>query len=407
MNQQLKSRADSAGPMLAASFTVFLDLVGFGMILPMLPYYAESFGASAFTIGLLFSSYSLAQFVCSPLWGRLSDRRGRRRPLLASILLSGFAYLLLAAAPNLTIVFVARILAGAAAANYTIAQAFVADVTSEKDRAKAMGWIGAAFGFGFVVGPALGGGLSHLGVQAVPLGAALLATANFALVWRAIPATSSHRPRDHREEPAQGLWKAVSKAGQLPAILLLYGTVIVAFSAMEATLALFCEDRLGFGIRKTALLFVFVGLLMIVVQAGLIGRLVARWGETRLAIIGLTMMTAGMILLAAVKTVAPLLLAMAWVAIGSACFNPSIFSLISRLAPAQSQGSVLGLARSLGALARVVGPVGGGWAFHQLGPSSPFLGAGLILALAMASALWLSFRHPLPAEPAAVLGESL
>jgi MFS family permease len=386
--------------MLAVAITVFLDLVGFGMILPLLPFYAASFGASPFEIGLLFASYSLAQFACSPLWGQLSDRVGRRTPLLASILLSSAAYVLLASAQTLLVVFVARILAGVAAANYTIAQAFVTDVTAPEDRATAMGWLGAAFGLGFVVGPALGAGLSQFGPAAVPVGAAALAAGNFALVWRSVPETKALRGDGEDAIGVPKLRAVLRSSRRLTSLLVLYGTVIFGFSAMEATLALFCERRLGFGIRETSLLFVYVGLLMVLVQAGLIRRLVARFGEGRLLVAGLASMTSGMLFLPGVHSLASLLPAAALLAIGSALYTPSAFSLMSRLAPSRSQGGVLGLARSLGALARVGGPIWGGWAFHRLGLASPFLSAGLLLALGVAVALSMSRRYDSPPEPA-------
>ncbi len=394
------------GPLPAVSLTVFLDLVGFGMILPLLPFYAELYGASPFEIGLLFASYSLAQFVCSPLWGRLSDRIGRRTPLLASIVLSCLAYVLLAAAPTLGLVFLARILAGAAAANYTIAQALVADVTAPEKRARAMGWLGAAFGLGFVVGPALGGGLSHLGVTAVPAGAAVMAAINFALVWRTVPETRQGAGAD-REARQIKVWAALANSRRLTSIVVCYGLVIFGFSAMEATLALFCERRLDFGIRKTALLFVFVGLLMVLVQAGLIGKLVDRFSESRVLAAGLLSMTAGMLTLSEVDSIALLLPAIALIAIGSALYHPTALSLMSQLAPTEARGGTLGLARSLGALARVGGPIWGGWAFYRLGDPTPFLSAGMLLVLLFLAAFWTTRRYGSAPASQPIIGESL
>ena len=387
--------------MAAVSFTVFLDLVGFGMILPLLPFYASTFGASAFEIGLLFASYSLAQFVCSPLWGRLSDRIGRRPPLLFSIVLSCVAYLVLAAAPTLALVFAARLLAGAAAANYTIAQAFVADVTTPDDRAKAMGWLGAAFGLGFVIGPALGGGASYFGETAVPLVAAALAAVNFVFVWRVVPET---RTPDSEKKSIPKVRTVLARSPRLLPLMALYGVVIFGFSAMEATLALLCEERLDFGIRETSMLFVFVGLVMALIQGGLIGRLVARFGENRLLVAGLLSMSAGLLSLTKVDSLAVLLPAATLLAIGSALYNPSAFSLMSQLAPVEAQGSVLGVARSLGALARVFGPIWGGWAFHQLGVTSPFMSGGILLALMIPGALWMTRRRA--SAPVVAIGET-
>ncbi len=308
-------------------------------------------------------------------------------------------------APTLALVFLARILAGAAAANYTIAQAFVADVTGPEDRTRAMGWLGAAFGLGFVVGPALGGGLSHLDVTAVPLGAAILAMLNFALVWRSVkePGRASST---QRTATTVRLRDCLTHSRSLAALIICYGLVIFAFSAMEATVALFCERRLDFGVRKTALLFVFAGLLMVVVQAGLIGRLVARLGDRRLLAAGLVSMTIGMLGLAATESIASLLSAMALLAIGSALFQPTTLSLMSRMAPAGASGGTLGLARSLGALARVGGPIWGGWTFHRLGDSSPFLTAGALLALLALAVVWRFLRDSPAPQPNPIVGET-
>ena len=383
-NEAPKPQSRLGGQLGILSFTVFLDLVGFGMILPLLPFYAERFGASPFQVGLLFSAYSLAQFVSSPILGHLSDRLGRRPILLVSILGGCGAYLLFALTQGLTVLFIARTLAGLAAGNYGIAQAYVADVTRPESRAKAMGWLGAAFGLGFIFGPALGGFLSYWGAAAVPLGAAVLSAGNFILVWAWLPEPMRHpdaggdRPRGYRLD-FDPLRSSAARAS-LVTLLTLYGVVIFGFSAMEATLALFCEQRLDFGIRETSWLFVFVGVLIVLVQMGLVGRLVSRYGEGVLLLVGIVVMAAGLLLLGRVETVPTLLSAIAFLAVGSGLHNPAAFSLMSRLAPADSQGGVLGLARSFGALARVAGPIWGGWSFHHLGSMWPFLSAGGLLA---------------------------
>lgn len=405
MNDRATTETSGSRLFLATlAFTVFLDLVGFGMILPLLPFYAERFGATAFEIGLLFAVYSLAQFAMSPIWGRLSDRWGRRPLLLGSIFGGFLAYLLFAAAWSLAALFVARLAAGAAAANYTIAQACVADTTKPHQRAKAMGWLGAAFGMGFIFGPALGAILSHWGAVAVPLGAAVLTVLNFFLVLAKVPESlpRSGRPDGHpaRRYFGTGLLSDLGEDGSLRSILVLYGVVIFGFSAMEATLALLCEERLAFGIRETSWLFVFVGVVIVVVQGGLIDRVVTRWGEGRVLLAGLLTMAAGLVLLAQVESVSRLLVATGLLALGSGLFNPTSFSLISRLAPVDAQGGVLGLARSCGALARVGGPIWGGWSFHHLGSIWPFLSAGSLLALMAFLALRLLPRFWIQLEGA-------
>ncbi|MFP5288323.1 MAG: MFS transporter, partial [Thermoanaerobaculia bacterium] len=286
--------------------TVLLDLIGFGMILPLLPYYAQELHASAFQIGLLFSSYSLAQLVFAPLLGRLSDRTGRRPVLFASISGSVAAYLLFTAAGSFSVLLLARTLAGVAAANYAIAQAYIADVSSRENRAKAMGLVGAAFGLGFVLGPALGGLLAHLGEgtrlgnRIVPLTAAVLSAVNLLIAFSWLPESL---PAELKGRSRQGSWlnvqefRAVWSNGPLRGLMLLFFLVIFCFSIMEATLALFCQARFGFGETQTGLLFAFVGIVLVVVQGGLLGRLVQRFGERGLILSGILLMAAGLVLL--------------------------------------------------------------------------------------------------------------
>ena len=237
-----------------ARFTVFLaillDLIGFGMILPLLPLYAEAFHASRITIGLIFASYSLAQLLFAPWLGRLSDRFGRRPLMLASIAGGVAAHLLFATAGSVAMLLVARSLSGIAAANYGIAQAYLADVTPPARRSRAMGLVGAAFGLGFVIGPALGGVLSRFGMAAVPYGAAALSAANLAIAWLALPESL---PRQARGAAGGKPLFAVADLVQLwrdarmRQLMLLFFLVMFCFSIMESTLALFCQARFGFG----------------------------------------------------------------------------------------------------------------------------------------------------------------
>ena len=368
--------------------TVFLDLVGFGMILPLLPFYATHYGATPFLVGVLFASFSLAQAVAAPLLGRLSDRLGRRPVLLSSILVNGISYLLFAAAPTLWVLLAARILSGLASANYAVAQAYIADVTPTSRRARGMGWAGAAFGLGFVVGPAIGGFLSLLGEVAVPLGAAVLSLANLALASILLPESAVILGS---ESASPWLPRATGTATGIrwtvAGLYLLLFLVIFCFSGMEATLALFCEARFAFGVAETSWLFVFVGITMVVIQGGLVGPLARRFGEHRLVITGIVVMSAGLFLLPLTTWVPTLVATTGVLAAGSGIHNPSLLSLVSQLADDGAQGSALGLSRSMGALARSVGPLWGGWAFQRLGPDWPYWSAGALLLLTLGLAL--------------------
>ena len=386
------------GPLFVVFFTVLLDLLGFGMILPLLPFYGEELGAGPMGVTLLFASFSLAQFVCAPLWGRLSDRVGRRPVLLVSIAGAVVAYLVFALARSLTVLVVARTASGVAAANYSIAQAYVADVTPPEGRAKGMGLLGAAFGLGFVLGPVLGGLAGHFGYAAVPLAAAVLSVVNLLLAAALLPESLPPEKRRRTSERWVGREQVRRAVENRPVagLMLLFFLVILAFSSMEATIGLFVEARYGFGFIETAWLFTFIGVVMVIVQGGLLGRLAARFGERRLVIAGVAFMSAGLLLLPVGAAVAFLALTTALLAAGMGLHNPATLSLISRMTEEHRQGGTLGVTRSLGALARSIGPIWGGWSYGTLGPAWPFWSAaGLMVAtLALALVVLREVRAP-------------
>jgi multidrug resistance protein len=366
--------------------TILLDLIGFGMILHLLPFYAQELHASAAQIGLLFSSYSLAQLLFAPLLGRLSDRIGRRPVLLVSICGSAAAHLMFAFAGSFAGLVMARSLAGVAAANYSIAQAYMADVSSAEDRSRAMGLVGAAFGIGFVLGPALGGILAQFGARTVPLTAAGLSTLNFliALVWLPESLPPEVRARSQAQpwiDPSglARLWRNAPLRG----LMLLFFLVTFCFSLFEATLALYCQSRFRFGRAETAYLFAFVGIVLVVVQGALLGRLVQRFGERRLILAGIALMAAGLAVLPAAPTLGLLAASLSLLAVGSGVHNPSTLGLLSRLADEGSQGGTIGLSRSFGALARTLGPATGTWIFGTAGAPWPFWTAGALMLVAL------------------------
>ncbi|HYX26153.1 MAG TPA: MFS transporter [Thermoanaerobaculia bacterium] len=389
MNDPVKAPHKPAGrrARLTVFLTILLDLVGFGMILPLLPFYAQTFQATPVQIGLLFSSYSLTQLVFAPLLGRLSDRVGRRPILLASITGSVAAYLLFAAAPNFAVLLAARSLAGVAAANYGIAQAYMADVSLPEERSKAMGLVGAAFGLGFVLGPALGGILAQAGDRAVPLTAAVLSGANLLVAFFGLPESLSPEVRGR----VRGSWFDLSdllvvlRDSPLRGLMLLFFLVMFCFSMMEATLALFCQQRFHYGVRQTSWLFVFVGVILVVVQGGLLGRLVKRYGERSLILSGIVLMAAGLVLLPS-SQLWLLLVSLGLLAVGQGVHNPSSLGLLSRLTDESSQGSTIGLSRSFGAVARILGPSAGTLLFVA-GAAWPFWAASGLMVVALFIAL--------------------
>lgn len=366
--------------------TVFVDLVGFGIVLPLLPLYADRFGASGLTVGLLVMVYSVAQFFMAPVWGRLSDRHGRRPILLLGLLGSAVAYLVFAWAGSVAALFASRILAGIGGSTIPVAEAYIADVTPPERRAGNMGLIGAAFGLGFTVGPALGGltvGISTAFPGYLAAGLCLANAALAALILpetrdRALRATSVVRRRPGWAYTTEGLAIALRKPG-LRRVLILYFCFTVAFAVIQPTLSLFGSARFGLDARSVGYLFAFLGLVSAVVQGGLVRRIVPRIGEVRLIRACGAPFAAGLLLLAWAPTLQWALVALALLAIGYGGTVPSVLGLISRASPPEIQGGMLGVGQSVGSLARIVGPVVAGAALDITMALPYLLGAGVAL----------------------------
>ena len=391
----------SRGPLLVVFLTVFLDLLGFGIIIPIQPFYAEAYNASPTMVTLLGGSYSLMQFLFVPFWGRISDRVGRRPVILTSICASIIGYLLFGLADSLALLFAARMLTGFGNANIATAQAIIADVTRPTERARGMGLIGAAFGLGFVVGPALGGAFGQISVAAPAYAAAVLSAINLVFAYVKLPETRD--PSRATEEVARrsplsfhALKRALGNPN-LATILFLVLVTTTAFALMEQVLGLFIErhwvpgavaasgDHHSEAYKRAAWLttelLIVIGITAAVVQGGLIGRLVKRFGERRLTWAGLLMLAASLAGIPAVgmgpfALMFPLSVVLA---VGSGLTTPSLNSLLSRAASDEVQGGTLGVGQSMSALGRVVGPAVSGLLF-EAHMALPFLvGAGLLL----------------------------
>lgn len=383
-------------PLVVIFFTVFIDLIGFGIIIPLLPFYAEHFGASALVVGLLSTSFSAAQFLFAPLWGRLSDRIGRRPVILIGLIGSAVSYALFALATSLPLLFVARTLAGIAGANIPTAQAFIADVTPPDKRARGMGLIGAAFGLGFIFGPAIGGFLSRWGYAAPAWFAAALSLANFVAALILLPES---KPDHHEPGERPGRIEVFRRAllrPHLPPVLLVFFLVITSFSSFENTFALYAERRFDFTPQTIGYMFAWIGIVLSIVQGGLIGRVVPKFGENRVVPAALLTMAVALALVPLSPTVTVLAVASALLAVGMGFGNPSLLSTVSQLADARDQGSTLGVSQSLGSLARIVGPMWGGFVFDRFGIGVPFLTASLLMLVAWGISL-VAFRDFKPA----------
>ena len=352
-------------PLIVIFTTVLIDLIGFGIVIPVLPFYAEGtiFNATPRMVGVLFASYSVMQLIFSPILGGLSDKYGRRPVLFLSIIGTGIGFLVLGLATTLWMLFAGRILDGITGGNISTAQAYIADITTTEDRAKGMGLIGAAFGIGFVFGPAIGGILSRWGIHVPFLFAATLSFANAILLYFRLPETiTPEHPARHRAAGGRGLKQLINslKQPRLAFVLVIYFLFIVAFSIMTSTFSFYTMFRFGYDAQHTGYLFAYVGVIAIIIQGGLIGRLVKRFGELPLVIVGAFCFA---ISLFAVPFVSPAAGGLAALLIGGGVFSagnslatPALTSLASKSVGATEQGTILGVTQSVASLARAVGP---------------------------------------------------
>lgn len=383
-------RRPGLGPVL---LTVLLDLLGFGLVIPLLSFYAESFRATPVQVTALMSSYSVAQFLCAPAWGSLSDRIGRRPVMLSSIAGTVVFLSLFASASELWQLFLFRSLHGACAANVGAAQAYVADVTTPETRARGMGLIGAMFGLGFTLGPAVGGLLAPYSLAAPIWLAAGLSAIN--LVWAALRLPESRRPGAASARTVRVLdpWVLVAVL-RLPVVggaIVLGFCATFSFSLLESTFALAAEHLWSMTARSVGLLFGLIGVIGIAVQGGLIGRLSARYGERPLLAAGYGCMASGMLLLAVTRPGAvwladgwgPIALGCLLLAVGTSLANPSLSSLVSRSTSPDEQGRVLGVSQSLSALARALAPMLGGTLFAHWFAGGAFAAGALLLGSAL------------------------
>ncbi len=355
-------------PLIIIFITVFIDLVGFGIVIPALPFYVESetFRATPFEIGILFASYSLMQFIFSPILGNLSDKVGRRPILFFSIIGSAIGYLFIGFAFALWMVFVGRIIAGITGGNISTAQAYVADVTTKENRAKGMGLFGAAFGLGFIFGPAIGGILSRFGIGVPFLFAGALSFINAGLLYFILPESvkkNSFAPPKPRKNRLVELFESLKDAhfGTLTAI---YFFLVTSFSIMTYAFVLYTIERFAYTAEQNGYIFAFIGILAVIFQGGLFGKLVRNFGESPLMIIGCLLMALSFF---CIPYVGPetgglfgLLIVTAFLAIGNSMASPSVTSLVSKIANEGEQGKSLGVMQSGASLARAIGPAIGG-----------------------------------------------
>ena len=396
-------------PLVFLFVTVFVDMMGYGIVVPLLPFYAGPYASGAALVGLLGSLYAAMQFASGPFLGGLSDRHGRRPVLLLCLLGTSLAYLLLGLAQTLTSLLVAVVLAGAVSGTLATAQAYIADSTTKEDRARGLGMIGAAFGLGLVAGPAVGGLLSLHSLSAPALFASVLALTNCAFGYLTVP--ESHAPRLRKKVPLLRL----DPISQLARILEMRNVRVLLVAVLLLNLALaglvnnfplFSQARFGWGTTSNAFFFAFVGVCAVVTQGFLIGRLQPRFGESSLLLGGLALVSLNLLLVSLVPSGVLLYPIVGILALGMGLAIPSLTALISNRTPAEAQGRLMGGLQAILSLAMILGPATAGLAFDHLGIPAPYLigGALSVLALVVSAADLLPGRKARVVQRAKILG---
>lgn len=389
--------------------TVFIDLVGFGIIIPLHAYFAREFQADAFEVGILMSIYSLMQFVFAPIWGKWSDRLGRRPILLLSLLGAGCAHILFAFASSYSVLFIARLLAGVFGANISTAMAYAADISPPEKRSQSMGLIGAAIGLGFVFGPFIGGVLGSLNVPYLGMGfgafiAGVICLANTLLAFFVLPesrkvqvnkvvAPASERMREKWTGVVRGF-----KHSKLKFPMLVYLVCMIAMGHMEVSMFLYLDDKFAWPMRHASYGFAFMGLIMVFTQGYLIRKFLPKWGEQKTLLIGLTLYSAALALVGFSNEISTLAIAVTGLGLGIGLSNPAMTGTISLLGSDSAQGETMGVTQSLAALGRILGPALGSLYYRDLAPEAPFWIGGTMVFVSLLLVALKSSHFPSTAK---------
>ena len=360
--------------------TAFVDMIGFAMVFPLLPFYALRLHAAEWVIGWMIASFSIAQLASSPLWGRLSDRVGRRTSILFGLAMSGISYLFFGFAVQIWMLFASRAIQGLGGGTTGVLQAYVSDVTAPKDRAKALGWLSASTGAGVMIGPAIGSLAAHLGPAAPGLVAAGLCLLNVVFAWRVLPESMPKRELAPRTGIRTAVLRVIRHPGApQPRLIWIYAVGMGAFASLSAVLALYLKARFGITARTIGYVFVYLGALSVIMRALILGWLVDRFGETRVMRLGTAMLALGMVLMTIPHSIWSMALFLALVPIGTALLFPSVTALVSHLTDPKEFGQTLSVQQTFGGVARVVGPVWATPIFQVAGASVPFYIAAAIV----------------------------
>lgn len=373
------------GKLVVLMVTAFIDMLGLLMILPLLPFYAKSLGAGGAVVGLLVSSFSVAQLLSAPIWGRFSDRYGRRPALMVGLGASAVAYVVFAYADSLWLLFLSRIVQGAGGGTVSVIQAYVADATRPEDRAKSLGWLSAATNAGVALGPVIGSWVQLWSKNTPGLVAAVLCIVNMIFAWKYL--TEIRKPGDDGAKTTpKGSREAVLRVVSHPSepasrLILIYALAIGAFQGTTAILALFLAERFGVNENTIGYFFMYIGVLSVVVRALMLGRLVDAVGEPRLSRVGLLLLAGGLIGLSLSPNLPVLALSVGMLPLGTAFTFPCVTAMLSRVVSSTERGLYMGVQQTFGGITRVAFPVILGVAFDAFGYQSPFwISASVVLA---------------------------
>lgn len=378
--------------------TNFVDMMGFAIVLPLIPFYALELNASAVTIGVIIAAFSAAQIVSAPFWGRFSDRYGRRPALIAGLLAAAAAYVVFGLANTVWLLLASRVVQGLGGGTTGVAQAYVADTVPPAQRARALGWLSAATSAGVMLGPAIGSFAAHWGNAAPGFVAAGLCIVNAAFAWRWLPESRDRATAAPRRPVWHAAWQVIrSPTGAVPRLIWIYAVGMLAFSSLTSVLALFLEAEFGVDKRTIGFFFAYTGGLSLIMRSLLLGPIVDRVGEVWTMRAGTIVLVLGFLLYPVPQSIWTLALVIPFVPIGTALLFPSTTSLMSRSSDRAEYGTIMGVAQTFGGMSRVVAPILATAAFQEFGHSSPFLlGAGVVAVVGL-----LAFRVTAPADAGA------
>ncbi|MBW3629564.1 MAG: MFS transporter [Gemmatimonadetes bacterium] len=394
------------GKLVVLMITAFVDMVGMLMVVPLLPYYAADLGGAGMVVGILVSSFSVAQLISAPLWGRVSDRYGRRPALLIGLSFSAAAYIVFAYSTSLWLLLLSRVVQGAGGGTTGVIQAYVADATEPEHRAKSLGWISAATNAGVAIGPALGSLAFAFGREMPGLMAAALCLVNIMFAARFLRESHdvhAHAASDHvRRGSRDAVWEVLRHSSEpAPRLIWIYAIAMGAFQGTTAVLALFLAKRYGVTEQTIGYFFMYIGVISVVSRAGALGPLVDRFGEARLSRIGIFLLALGLATIPLTYDYIPLAAAVALLPLGTAFTFPCISSLLSRVIQRHERGLYMGVQQTFGGIARVIGPLWAGWAYDNLGMGVPFWTAALmVLGTLLLGADLEEYTRPKQVEPA-------